>query len=125
MLTAPAASKWRGGRPPPGAPGGAGRVEVAGGRLRAALRDQSGRECQGDRGDRDVDPEDPLPAEPIGEDAAEQNAGSPGRAGDRAPGPERLVALGTVLEQGGDDGESGRGDKRGAQALRGARGDQL
>ena len=34
--------------------------------------------------------------------------GRSGRAGDGAPGAERLVALRAVLEQGGDDGEGGR-----------------
>jgi hypothetical protein len=102
-----------------------GGVEVTRGRLRAALRDQSGGECERDRRGRDVDPEDPLPAKPLGEDAAEQDARGSGRAGDGAPGPEGLVALSAVLEQRGDDGQGRGRDDRGAKALCGARRDQL
>ncbi len=75
--------------------------------------------------DGHVDPEHPLPSEAVGEDAAEQDAGRAARACHRAPDPERLVALGAVAEGGGDDRERGWGDDRGAEALRGAGGDQL
>ena len=46
-------------------------------------------------------------------------------ARDRAPDPERLVALGAVLEGRRDDREGGGGEDRGAEALHGAGGDQL
>ena len=44
--------------------------------------------------DRDVDEEDPLPAEVLREDAAEQDARGGAAAADRAPRAERLVPLG-------------------------------
>ena len=78
-----------------------------------------------DRRYRDVDPEDPLPAEPVGEDAAEQHAGGAAEPGDRAPDAERLVALGAVPEDRGDDRERRGRDDRRAQALGGAGRDQL
>ena len=61
----------------------------------------------------------------FGEDAAEQHAGGAAGAGDRAPDPERFVALGAVAEGGGDDRERGGGEDRRAQALHRAGGDQL
>src|SRR6478735_2501743 len=66
-----------------------------------------------------------LPAEAVGEDAAEQDAGCAGRTRDGAPGAQRLVALGTVLKEAGDDREGGRRDDRGAQTLCRAGRDQL
>ena len=93
--------------------------------LGAALGDQPRRQRQHDQGDRDVDPQDPLPPEPVGEEAAEQHARGASGAGDRAPGAERLVALGAVGEEGGDDREGGGSDDRGAEALGRAGGDQL
>ncbi len=107
MVTAPAASKCR----------------VAD--LGAALGDQAGRQRQCDCRHRDVHPEHPLPAEAVGEDAAEQDTGCAGRTRDGAPGAQRLVALGTVLKEAGDDREGGRRDDRGAQALCRTGGDQL
>ena len=94
-------------------------------RLGAAFGDQPWGEDEGEQGDRHVDPEDPLPTEAVGEDAAEQNAGRAARAGHRAPNPQRFVALGAVAEDRGDDRERGGGDDRGPQALGGAGGDQL
>ncbi len=103
----------------------AGDVEGTGLGLGPALGDQPRRQHQGDQGDRDVDPEHPLPAEPVGEDAAEQHTGGSAGAGHGTPDPERLVALGAVAEDRGDDRERGGGDDRGAEALGGAGGDQL
>jgi hypothetical protein len=88
-----------------------------------------GDQRRGDRGggdpDRDVDPENPLPAEAIGEDPAEEHARGAAGARDRAPDPQRLVALGAVFEGGGDDREGGRGEDRGAEPLDGSRRHQL
>ena len=107
IVTAPATSKWR--------------TSLLGVRF----GDQAGRERRGGDPDRDVDPEHPLPAEVFGQDAAEQHAGGAAGAGDRAPDPQRFVALGAVAEGGGDDRERGGGEDRGAEALHGAGGDQL
>src|SRR6476646_8129346 len=75
--------------------------------------------------DRDVDPEDPFPADVFGQDPTEQDPGGAAGAGDRAPDAQRFVALGAVAEGGGDDREGGGGEDRGAEALHGAGGDQL
>ena len=50
---------------------------------------------RGEGGDADgnVDEEDPLPGEEIGEDPAHEHAGRGAEAADRAPGAERDVAL--------------------------------
>ena len=75
--------------------------------------------------DRDVHPEHPFPADVFGQHAAEEDAGGAAGAGDRAPDPQRFVALGAVAEGGGDDRERGGGEDRRAEALDGAGGDQL
>ena len=74
--------------------------------------------------DRHVDPEDPLPAEPLGQDPAEQDARGAAGPRDRAPDAERLVALGTLVPVRGDDRQGGRRDDRRAEALEGAGDDQ-
>src|SRR6185503_3922666 len=79
---------------------------------------------QHERADRDVDEEDPGPVERAGERAAEQHAGRAAAAGDRAPDPEREVALLTLGEGGGEDRQRGRGEQRGAEPLEGPEGDQ-
>ena len=60
----------------------------------------------------------------LGEDAAEEHAGRATGSRDGAPDAERLVALGSVLEGRGDDGERGRREQRGAEALDRPGGDQ-
>ena len=74
-----------------------------------------------DRGDpdRDVDEEDPLPAEALGEDAADQRPDRDGAADGRAPDPDRLGAL-AALELLGDQRQRGREHRRGAGALEAA-----
>ena len=90
----------------------------------AALGEQHGRERQRGDPDRDVEEEDPLPAQEVGEDAAEQHAGGGAEAADRAPDAERDVALLAFGEGRHEDRERGRGDDRRAEALDGPGADQ-
>src|SRR5262249_56572682 len=85
---------------------------------------QTGRE--GGRGEAagDVDEEDPPPAEALDDRAADQPGGGRPDPAERAPDPERLVALGPLLEGGGDDRERRRGHDRGPDPLEGTRPDQ-
>ena len=90
-----------------------------------ALRDEPRRQ----RDDRDahghVHEEDPLPAEVLREDAAEEDAGRGAAPRDRAPDPERLVPLRAAVAEGRVDDREGRGrDDRTAEACDGAEGDQ-
>ena len=89
-----------------------------------ALDQQPRREQRGDDADRHVDEQHPLPAGPLGQHAAEQHAGRAAGARDRAPDAQRGVALGALLEGGGDDRQRGGRDQRGAEALHGAGDDQ-
>ena len=67
--------------------------------------------------DRDVDEEDPLPREEVGEDAAEEHAGGGADATDRTPAAQGDVALTAFLE-GRDEDRQRRGrDRRGAEPL--------
>ena len=93
--------------------------------LAAALVEQARREQRGDDRDRDVDPEDPLPAEVLGQHAAEQHARRAARARHRAPDAQRLVALGALREHVRDHRQRGRREDRGAEALHRAPDDQL
>ena len=74
--------------------------------------------------DRRVDEEDPLPADVLGEHAAEKNADGGARAGDRAEDAERLVALRSLRERDERDREDRGREDRAAGALQRARGDQ-
>jgi hypothetical protein len=100
-----------------------GNVEVAVARLDAALRDDPLRQSEDERSDRDVDEEDPLPAEVLDEDAAEQHAGGRAGAAERAPDPEGLVSLGPFGERRRHDRERGGGDDRCPETLDGPRRD--
>ena len=78
----------------------------------------------GGQADRDVDQEHRAPAGELDEHAAEDLAGDEAHGGDRAvqaDGPRAPRAFG---ETGGDEGERGRGDDRGARALDDPGGDQ-
>ena len=99
-------------------------VEGADRVLDAALAQQA--RGQQDRGeaDRRVDEEDPLPADVLGEDAAEQHADRAAGTRDGAPDCERLVALLALGERRREDRERRRGDHRAAEALDGARRDE-
>ncbi len=81
---------------------------------------------QRDRGEGDgnVDEEDPLPAEEVREDTAEQNARGGAEATDGPPDSERDVALAALAEGRRQNRESGRGDDRGPEALKRPGGDQ-
>ena len=92
--------------------------------LAPALAHVDRREDQDDRGHRDVHPEDPLPAEVLGEDAAHENACCGAATSDCAPCSECLVPLAALGEGHGDDGERGRCDDRRPEALDAARRDQ-
>ena len=91
---------------------------------RAALA-QEHRAQRGHRaGDGHVDEEDPLPAEAVGDRAADQPRRGPADGAGRAPDPERLVALGALREGRHHDRQRGRGHDRRRHALHGARGEQ-
>jgi hypothetical protein len=94
----------------------AGRVEALGERV-AALREQQRRQPKRREPDRDVDVEDPRPAEPVGQHAAEQDAGDSAEGADRAPHAERGVPLATLRERRHQDRQSGGRDDRRAEAL--------
>ena len=92
--------------------------------LAAALAHVDRRQHEHGDADRDVDPEDPLPAEVLREDAAEEHARRRAAAGDPAPGAECLVALLALGERRRDDRERGRRHDRRAEALHRAGADQ-
>ena len=77
-----------------------------------------------DQADRDVDEQDPAPAQKIGEHAAEEHAGGAAGASHRAPDADRAVAGRALLERGREDRQRSGGDDRAAEALHPARGDQ-
>ena len=86
---------------------------------------RNGASDEGRHADRDVDEEDPLPAQRVGEDAAEQDARRGAEAADRAPDAERDVALAPFGERRREDRQRrGRDDRRAepleARALRSA-----
>src|SRR6266542_713532 len=73
---------------------GAERVEVGQGCwLAALLLEQEEGADEGDRAERDVDEQHPAPAGPLGEQAAEEDAGGAADAGDRSPDTEGRVAV--------------------------------
>jgi hypothetical protein len=99
---------------------GARQVEPpAAGADRAERRNDSQRHERSRHADRDVDEEDPLPAEPAREHAAEQHARRRPGAADRGPNGERPGVLRARVGR-DDDRERCRGEHRGSQALDGA-----
>ena len=90
----------------------------------AALLEQDRRQREGGEADRDVDEEDPLPREGVGEHAAEQHARCGAEAADRAPDAERDVPLTAFREGGHQDRERCRRDRGCAEALNRAGADQ-
>jgi hypothetical protein len=91
---------------------------------RARLGHVAQREHRGRDADRHVDEEDPLPAQQVGEDAAEQQAERAAARRDRAPHAERLGAVVALGKRGGDDRQRGGGDERAAEALQPAGDDE-
>ena len=90
----------------------------------SALAQQQGHEGQGDESDGDVDEEDPLPRQGVGQYPAEQDAGSGSEATDGTPHAERDVAVTTLLEGGHQDRQGGGRDGGRAETLQGSRADQ-
>src|SRR5207247_5067590 len=90
----------------------------------AALAEEERRENECDDAHGDVHSEDPLPAERVGEDPAEQDTRSSPEAADGAPDPERDVALPSLLERHRENRERRRRDDRSAETLERACGDQ-
>ena len=71
---------------------GTGQVEAMTAASRLSLQEER-HEHEGDEPDRDVDEEDPLPAECVGQDTAEKDARDGAEATDGAPDTQRDVAL--------------------------------
>src|SRR4030095_10421695 len=93
--------------------------------LDAALGDEPGGEAEDRDSDRDVDGEDPRPAEVLDYEPAQEHAGRSAAACDAAPDPERLVPLGSAVPaRGADDRERGGGDDGRTETLVGAEEDQ-
>jgi hypothetical protein len=89
-----------------------------------ALREQERRQNQRGNSNRDVDPEDPLPREEVGEDAAEEHTGCRPEPADRPPRAERDVPLTAFLEGPHEDGQRSRSDRRSAEPLKRSESDQ-
>ena len=99
-------------------------VEAALVALDTALLQQHRREREHDHADRDVDEEDPLPADRVREHATEEHAYRGAAPGDRAPHAERGVALLAFGERRRQDREGRRRDDRRTETLHGARSDE-
>ena len=96
----------------------AGDVEAPPPHCRAALAQEHQAQGGHDGCDGHVDEEDPLPAQPGRDRAADQPRGGPADGAGRAPDPERPVALGALREGGHEDRQRGRGhDRRRRHAL--------
>ena len=72
-------------------------------RLTSAGRKQEQREHEDGDPDRDVHEEDPVPAQGVREDAAEQDPDRPAACGDEAEDAHRLRALGRLREERHDE----------------------
>ena len=103
---------------------GAEEVDVAAG-VRALDRGQQpGDDGEADDADRDVDVEDPVPAERVGQEATERRAE---QGGDAEHGAEQALVLAALLggEQVADDRQRDREQRAGAEALDAPEQDQL
>src|SRR3954454_17509898 len=92
-------------------------VEVAMPEHAPALRNEATSEEDDGQADRHVDEEDRRPAEPLGQHAAQQDAGGGAETAERAPDAESAVAGCPFLERRRDDREARRRDHRAADAL--------
>jgi hypothetical protein len=81
------------------------------------LAEDGGREGGGEQADGDVDQEHRAPAGELHEHAAENLAGNEPHGGDRTVQADGAGAFGSFGEAGGDEGQRGGGDDRGARAL--------
>ncbi len=88
-----------------------------------ALRDPGEHDRHGQQPDRDVDPEDPLPREPIGHGAADHGPARDREAGEALQDTHSAAAP-FGREGGADERERERHHERRAGALNGARDDQ-
>ena len=103
----------------------AGDVDRAARPLALALAGQKRQAEREDRDpDRDVDEEDPVPAERVGEHAAEQDADAAAAGHHEAEEAHRLRPLDGLLEEQQQQRERDRRDDRAAEALHRTRGDQ-
>jgi hypothetical protein len=82
------------------------------------------REGEDSSPDGNVDEEDPVPAERVREDSAEQDTDCPAARGYEAEHAHRLGPLGRLGEERHDQGEGDRGDDGSAEALDRARSDK-
>ena len=98
-----------------------GDVEPAG-RGAPGRRQQPQREREDERADRDVDEEDPVPAEQVREDPTGQDAGHAAAREDEPEDPHRLGALGCLGEERDHQRERDGGHECAAEALHGAHG---
>ena len=92
--------------------------------LWTALVQQHRCEQRGRDADRDVDEEDPRPAEIARQDTAEQDAGGGATAGGSAIDAECEVAVTPLSEGGHEQRQRSRREQRTAEALEGAEADQ-
>jgi hypothetical protein len=88
------------------------------------LGDQCPARSEGGDADREVDEEDPVPAEGLGQGAAGEQAERAAGDGDEDVGAHRPCPVARLRELGDDDGEDHRGLQRAADALDEAGGDQ-
>src|SRR4029077_732668 len=94
--------------------GGAGRVEVAVVEVGAALLQEHGTDGEHEYADGDVDEEDPGPPERARECPAEQHARRPTASGGSTPDSECDIAVASLSESRGQDGQRRRREQRGA-----------
>src|SRR5207237_6645449 len=85
--------------------------------IRATLTQQDGRECYRRDPDRDVDEEDPGPAQVRREQAAEQDADRRAASRGGAVDAEREVALAAFGEDRHQEGQSRRREQRATESL--------
>src|SRR6185436_3261850 len=91
--------------------------------VRLELRHEDPREHEADDADGEVDEEDPLPAEPVDEQAARERADEQGDARGRAPQAHGRAAA-VWRERARDDGHRLRRHEGRAEALHRAEGDE-
>src|SRR5215207_5171948 len=90
----------------------------------AAFGDESGGQRQAERGHGDVDEKDPLPPEPIRDEATQDEAGRAPARGDGRPHAQSAVPLPAVGKGRGDNGEGCWSGDRRPEPLRRAAKDQ-